>query len=83
MAASIAKVFATELKQRVMNTLMKRLGLAGVLFDGTGQPGATNGVGALRIPSQYVNSVGATIGAGTSEIQRNVIAQRGLGLPRG
>jgi alkylation response protein AidB-like acyl-CoA dehydrogenase len=82
MPASIAKLFATELKQRVANTLMKRLGPAAMLFDGTGRPGAQNGIGALRIPSQYVNTTGATIGAGTSEIQRNVIATRGLGLPR-
>ena len=31
----------------------------------------------------YLESVSATIGAGTSEIQRNIIAQKGLGLSRG
>ena len=42
----------------------------------------TGAAGWGAIERLYLVSVSRTIAAGTSEIQRNIIAERGLGLPR-
>jgi hypothetical protein len=57
---------------------MKVLGLHGQL-DRESPYAKLNG----RFERTYLTSVGSTIAAGTSEIQRSIIATRGLGLPRG
>ncbi len=74
--ASIAKMFSTELSQRIAQTGIKMLGTAGQLNGGDDTPFKG------RLGAGYVSSVAATIAGGTSEIQRNIIATRGLGLPR-
>jgi alkylation response protein AidB-like acyl-CoA dehydrogenase len=76
--ASMSKLFGSEVQQRLANFALNTLGLHGqlahgsrsVLFDG-------------RIEQYYLSTVSVTIAAGTSEVQRNIIATRGLGLPRG
>ncbi len=73
--ASVVKTFASELTQRIYNTGVKLLGLRGPLLGDKAPEGG-------RLARGYLESVGGTIAAGTSEIQRNIIAMRGLGLPR-
>jgi len=75
--AAIMKVYSTELNQRIARTGLAMLGLYGQLHRGS--PLAPNDG---RYCSTFLRSVAYTIEGGTSEVQRNVIAQRGLGLPR-
>lgn len=77
MEASIAKVFGSETQQRVAIAGMRILGMYGQLKSDSSLLEH-----AGRIERQYLLTVSLTTAAGTSEIQRNIVAQRGLGLPR-
>jgi len=74
--ASVAKLYGSELDQRISRTAMHALGLY-ALLPGEGAP--ISG----KVPRRALLTVASTIGGGTSEVQRNIIAMRGLGLPRG
>ena len=76
--ASMSKVFGSETVQRAAKTCMDILGMYGTL-GGDSRWQALEG----RVQENWLLSFSGTIAAGTSEIQRNVIASRGLGLPRG
>ena len=76
--ASVSKLFGTELAQRLGRAGVNIMGLYGMLYEGS--KWATL---EAKMQTLYLSSVSFTIGAGTSEIQRNIIATRGLGLPRG
>jgi alkylation response protein AidB-like acyl-CoA dehydrogenase len=73
----ITKIFTSELEQRLVNTGMEILGLFGQLEEGSKWAPLRG-----RVEWYFLHSFMTTIGAGTSEIGRSVIAQRGLGLPR-
>ena len=74
--ASVAKVFGSETQQRAAQAALRIAGMAGQVSDGVRAP--MEG----RALTQYLSSISVTIAAGTSEIQRNIIATRGQGLPR-
>jgi len=76
-AASEYKLFATELSKRIADAAMD-----------IGGPGSQLRVNTADAPmrgrseSTYRYTVIDTIGGGASEIQKNIIARRGLGLPK-
>jgi alkylation response protein AidB-like acyl-CoA dehydrogenase len=76
--SSLVKLFWSEMSQRLHDAAMEILGPTAQLARG-GSPAAADG----RWQRSYLYYRAATIFAGTSEIQRNIIAQRVLGLPRG
>ena len=76
--ASMGKLFSTELGQRIARTGMRALGLYGLLWRDEPRAPLRGNFTYL-----YVRLVPITISGGSSEIQRNIIATRGLGLPRG
>ncbi len=75
--ASMTKLYASELNQRIARTSIKVTGLYGQLMPGSEWAAAKG-----RYGSSYVQTLAATIAGGTSEVQRGIIATRGLGLPR-
>jgi len=75
--ASMQKLFATEVAQRIANTGMEVLGMYGQLREGS-RWALLDG----QVENHYRSSVVETIYAGTSEIQRSIVAMRGLELPR-
>ena len=74
--ASVNQLFSAELHQRIASTGMKAIGTWGNDWEHDGAP--MDGF----LAHKYLEAVPYTVLSGTAEIQRNVIATRGLGLPR-
>ncbi len=76
--SSMAKMYGSELLQRFGVSAVGILGLPGQV-----EPGSRWAPLQGRLDRTFQAGLSYTIAGGTSEIQRNIIAQRGLGLPRG
>jgi len=75
-AGSVMKVVYSELYQRVTDVAMKVLERGGLALENVGEWPSGSFV------AERVRSTSFSIAAGTSQIQRNIIAERILGLPR-
>jgi alkylation response protein AidB-like acyl-CoA dehydrogenase len=74
--SSFIKLYWSEMSQRMHDVIMEVLGPAGIL------DGGAHAVARGRLLRSYLYYRAASIFAGTSEVQRNIIAGRVLGLPR-
>jgi alkylation response protein AidB-like acyl-CoA dehydrogenase len=76
--ASMSKMFGASLSQQLSQLGMRVAGLYGQLT-----PAEERAPDGGKFEDAYIWGAAATIRGGTNEIQRNIIATRGLGLPRG
>ena len=74
----MAKVWSSELRYRMHSLAMDLLGRFGGLSRESGEIAPLSG----RLEASYRTSPILRFGGGTNEVQRSLIAIRGLGLPR-
>jgi alkylation response protein AidB-like acyl-CoA dehydrogenase len=76
-AASMTKIYATELLQRIAQVATELLGPFGSLSRGSAWAPRDG-----RFAYDVIEHIHPAVSIGANEIQRNSIAQAGLGLPR-
>jgi alkylation response protein AidB-like acyl-CoA dehydrogenase len=83
-SVSIPKLLGAEAEQRAMLIALEAAGPDGLVHPSTSGPYAHMNLDHYFASwfERYARSFGGTIAGGTSEIQRNIIAQQVLGLPR-
>ena len=77
MAGMIQKLIGTELRHELEGFGIDVMGELGTLYEGS--PNLRDG-GSWQFTYMYY--LGLIIGGGTSQIQKNIISERGLGMPR-
>ena len=75
--ASIARIHNTQVEQLAGQIGLELLGPRGLLLDDD-----RYAVLGGEMQRQWLESIPVTVAAGSTEVQKNIIAQRGLGLPR-
>jgi len=73
---SVVKLYYTELRQRIGDVSLKVLDRAALSLEDVYE-------GSGRFVEERLRTLALTIAAGSSQIQRNIIAERILGLPKG
>jgi alkylation response protein AidB-like acyl-CoA dehydrogenase len=79
--AALSKVFVTELLQRIASAGVALLGPAGLLTGPLFGPVQPDAPLRGRFAYEVVERLHPTISVGSNEIQRDLLAHRGLGLP--
>jgi alkylation response protein AidB-like acyl-CoA dehydrogenase len=82
---SVLKLLGSEAEQTVAEHALEASGAPGLIHPANSGPYAPLNLDHYFGSwfERYARSFSSTIAGGTSEIQRNIIAQRVLGLPRG
>jgi len=75
--ASAVKVFGSEAYVEIYQLLLEVMGEAGTL-----RAGSPDAVVKGRVERMYRTTLILTFGGGTNEVQRDIIAMAGLGMPR-
>ena len=77
LAGMIVKLLGTELRHELESLAIDVMGEIGIAY---GDNPYLRGNGSWQY--QYMYFLGLIIGGGTSQIQKNIISERGLGMPR-
>lgn len=86
--AALTKIWWSEYHREVTELAMDILGMSGLVLEGrrpatsfrTDEPGAPNSTASWQ--TVFLNARAGTIYAGTSQIQRNILGEMMLGLPK-